>query len=412
MDFLFYLLLPFSEIGPSYYASVGTVLAVLVIIQFWRPMILGLGRHWHLAALTLFMFPSLLTGDSTDFGQDTLRIAREALIIILMIGMFNGAFIQPSRIRVTRLSVLTVGMLIALLGVTLFQYVSLSQGRYIGIPKAWFAQGTGTIANDLSLKFSHLRPSAAFSEPSYLAFVILSLVFMMTPGRDMKLRLAFMIVLALAIGLLSQAASFVMFAVLIFATYVYDNATPIQRLIGVPFAVLALPFVIAVGSHVGPIARAMEGGNANGDFSIFIRIFGPLQVLPEYLVEHPVGVPFSALFEVLLPYTNPLGIAVEDFLHNSVFNMLFEYGFLGLFPLIAILYVRNNTVRAYLISCMLFNGAFLSLDKLAIVGFAVSVYGAMNRRSLLRDAVRRERRAHKARARMIGVEGRFAGFAR
>lgn len=372
-DLLFLALLPFVQLGFSYWVSIAVVLALLLLARAHRVVYLGSSSAplWFL--IIPFMFVPLFVEGGHDFSQDLLRIAREGVFFALLLAIVKGSFLQPLPLNerfVMRALTVVVAVLLAY---TVLQFIALQGGRYIGIPATFFAQDVKTIPSLLSLRYSHIRPAASFSEPSYLGFIMLSALLLALPTSRRKFGYPLLIAMIMACGLLSQSASFVLFSGIVGALAVM-RASGRGRTLLWPFFILAGAGLLAYGSDVGVLSRLFAGASVQGDYSIFVRIFGPVQALPGFLAEHPVGLPFSRLEEAMAPYTLPLGISPHEFLMNGFFNIFFEFGVFGFVILAALLSVRDNIVRAYLIACMFFDGGFLAIDKFAVIGFTMIVY--------------------------------------
>lgn len=373
-DLLFLALLPFVQLGFSYWVSIAVILALLLLMRAHRVAYPGSSSAplWFL--VIPFMFVPLLVEGGQDFSQDLLRIARQGVFFALMLAIVRGSFLQPiplnERVVMRALTVVVA----VLLAYTMLQFIALQGGRYIGIPATFFAQDVKTIPSLLSLRYSHIRPAASFSEPSYLGFIMLSALLLALPTSRRKFGYPLLIAMIMACGLLSQSASFVLFSGAVGALAVMRKTSGRGRAFLWPFFIVGGAGLLAYGSDVGVLSRVFAGAAVQGDYSIFVRIFGPMQALPGFLADHPVGLPFSRLEDAMAPYTLPLGISPHEFLMNGLFNLFFEFGVFGFVILAALLSVRDNIVRAYLISCMLFDGGFLAVDKFAVIGFTMFVY--------------------------------------
>lgn len=381
LDAVLLLLVPFIQLGTSYYGSVAMLLAALAVIRLRGIVWTGLKAAPWGPVLAVLMFASLLSGTGDDPVQDVLRVGREAVIAVLMIAIFTGVSRRSIQLNARMIVGLLIVMTSGLLLLTLVQAVALRGGVYVGVPAEWFVTGSGTIPGEKSLYYSKaaLRPSGTFAEPSYLAFVMLS--FMMIALASLEARRTGMLLLVVAVlcGLASQAASFVLFAGLIGAIYLLQTGSAGRRAISGAVVILAAAAVLLLGTELGVIARVAGGFQAGGDASIFARIFGPLQALPDFLAKYPFGQPMSLLPAVLYPFAKALGGDPEQFLMNGLLNLFFAYGVIGLPLAVALLMVRGWLPRLYVISCMMFNGAFLAIDKLALVALTLAIYESVRR---------------------------------
>lgn len=376
-DLLLLALLPFVQLGFSYWVSVAVALAVLLLARAQRAAYLGLGSAPLWLLIIPLMFIPLLVEGGEDFTQDLLRIAREAIFFALLLAVVRGSFLRPIPVDGPLIMRAVTLLAALLLGYTALQFIALGGGRYVGIPASFFAQDVKTIPSLLSLRYSHIRPAATFSEPSYLGFIMLSLLLLALPTSRRKFGYPTLIAMVVVCGLLSQAASFVLFAGIIGALAVAQQSSRRGWGLMLPLVVLAIAGLAAYGSDVGVLSRVFAGASAQGDYSIFVRIFGPLQALPTFIADHPLGLPFSKLEVAMAPYTLPMGISPHEFLMNGFYNLFFEFGVFGVLIFAALMSIRDNIVRAYIVACMFFDGGFLAIDKLAVIGFTMMVYWGM-----------------------------------
>ncbi len=372
-------LLVFIQLGYSYWLSVAGLMAILVMIRLRPQLFAGFRTRFFALLLPLPMLLSVLTEPGTDQIQDLLRVLREALMAILMIVMLTGSTMRPIRLNRKRfvqvMTILAVGLFL----LTLLQIYALRSKSYFGFPREMFAFGKGAIPGELDLYYSNIRAAGTFSEPSYLAFILLSIMMIAAARFDYDRKGVLLAALVLVTGILSQAASFVLFASLIgvvFLVRTLRGGARVTMLVVIPVAATLL---LILGSGSGTLARVQAGTSATGDSSIFARIVGPLLILPDYLMKHPVGAPISTLPDVLQPYAAPTGIMPEQYLMNGMFNLFFEYGFFGFILLIALLWRRDIVINLYIACCMLFNGAFLAIDKLSVICLVVAAYVAIRK---------------------------------
>jgi len=369
------------QLGYSYWISVASLMGIVAMIRLREQLSIGFRTYPWVIFIPLLMAAPLFVGYSNDLTQDILRTAREALIACLMIWTIAGSTRRPPTVNVIRLSQVLMCIIVFLLVLTTIQYVALSRGIYIGFPKEFYASGRGTIPGELDLRYSALRPAGTFSEPSYLAFIALSVMLVISGRIDRERKGIALAALATITGLLSQSASFILFVGITGGAFVVRTLRGANKLL--VLILLAVAAVVAFGVVVlvldvelGVLER-VQGGASGNDVSIFVRIFGPISILPTYLAYHPVGRPMSMVSDTIQPYSMALGIEPIQYMMNSLFNLFFQYGVFGL-PLAVLFLIRRDVVIAlYLLSCMMFNGAFLGIDKLSVVCVMIAFYQAM-----------------------------------
>lgn len=369
------LLSPFIQLGPSYYASVASVMIVLGMLTWWRPLAFGVGRAGLLLVVVLFMPLALVAGPSVDPLNDRLRVAREAIMLVLLLGAMMGFSADERRIAhppVWMLLALSVGYAV----LAWMQASAFNEGRFVGLPTEWFAVESGTFVTDLALIYGpdSLRPAGTFSEPSYFGFALLSIALMLVPLAG-KTRVATAgLVLAIAAGLLSRSLSFFLAVILVI---VVPFALERQRHRGALLLGLIAVTVPLVAFSGGALLSRVSSATSveTADASTADRIFGPLLAMPGYLVQYPGGGPFSSLDQTLAPHLANRTAAAGDILNNALFNLIFAYGVVGFAIVAAILVAaRDLRTRFYMMTCAMFNGAFLAIDKVAMICLTLAMY--------------------------------------
>jgi hypothetical protein len=376
MASLILFLLPFVQLGVSYYASIATAVAVLSVLCwgrfFWsRPV-----SHWvSLGILSGLMFVSFLAASSADPASDLLRIGREAVFFILIctaVRSFETQSLPKPTSRLVTLGLLIVGALTLL---ALVQTMFLAQQRLIGIPKSLYVQNSATIPGLLNLRYSAQRPMGTFGEPSYFGFVLLSL-FMMFGPLVRSNRLAAVICLLIPLcGILTKSLSFLVFFPVTAALLYWPQLSPRDRVRTAALAVVAAVGFAAAGSFDTAFQRIGHAANGEADMSILIRTIVPIGVAGKYLLIHPFGLPPSRMAEALAPLSGSYGYTPAFIMDNAALNMIFSYGVIGIALLVYLLRSsRNAAVVFYLLACTQFNGALLSVDKFAVICSAAALF--------------------------------------
>lgn len=375
---LLLLLTPFIQLGVSYYGSVATLMAVLCVILWRQPVMFSLlnWRTYARSMVLLGMFLSLASALSAHALQDVLRIAREGAIFLLMTALIEWF----GRARAGALDPLVGRIAMALavffVFIALVQTVALRSRIYLGIPKSYFVQNDNTIPDQLDLLYSALRPNGTFGEPSYFAFILISLIVMFLPLAR-RLRSVRIMLMGLVIaGILSQSLAFLIALPLIAYFGYVRAATRTERLRIAALAAVLLAVFYIIG-HDAMSARLQAGLFGRGDTSTSLRIVAPLSILWDFLQRHPLGVTFSTLPSVLQPFASKWGLLGADILMNGILNALFCYGIFGAVLIgVYLLSARDATMRVYLFVCASFNGALFAVDKFSIICLTASLYAA------------------------------------
>jgi hypothetical protein len=376
VDLLFISFIPFMQLGLTYYASFATLIIVLMLFRLKGCIFTGArAAFWALFLPFVIFIPLVLTPLATS--QDWLRTGRELLIAVLFVFVYAGVERSPIVVRprflITALTILVLG----LLALTIVQYIALAGRVYIGFPKEAYIQGEGTIAGSLSLYYSKLRPAATFSEPSYLAFILLSAMMVALTSMETRRSGFMLLVLAIIAGALCQSASFALFASIIVTMFLLRTASILGRLWLILGAVMGMTFLLVAGAELQIFTRLAEGATLEGDRSVFIRFFGPLQIVLAFLFKYPMGLPISILTDRLVEFSAPMGVDPASLLTSAAFNFLFQYGVFGILLLVALVTVRGVQMKLYIIACMSFNGSYLAIDKFAVIGMTLAFCAAL-----------------------------------
>jgi hypothetical protein len=406
MTSLLLFLSPFVQLGVSYYASVATLLLLLSVTNWWVEISSGIARASLMLAIVLFMPLPLAALPSFDLQGDLLRILREAVMLIILVGAICG-FRFAAKISHSDLSLPKIGIVVGFFVLmALIQTVFYPRGVYFGFPEASFAQETGTIANDAALTYNaqNLRPNGTFAEPSYFAFVLLSFAMMVLP-RTGSSRLANALLGGIIIaGLLSRSLAFLLSLILVILVPLMFESRR-NRLALAAGTIVPLVALLAFTRAGTMVQRLFEAGaDISTDMSAAARIVGPISAIPGYLAEYPAGVPATVVSRALVPFLTDRSLQPEEILNNALFNLVFAYGFIGIAIIGIVLFsAKDMRVRLYLIACTMFNGAFLAIDKVAIISMALAIYEGGRRAypSVIRSPLVRRGVEGMAAARMV-----------
>jgi len=371
---LAFLILPFLQIGISYYAS-GAVMLMFVMLFKWRDLIFsGFLQHpiRTLLCALAFVMPMLYPAGVDEI--DVQRALREVLILLLMVTAFGRVGEDLDAARAKTLSTVTCLIIAGYLGLVLIQLVLIPRQIYFGLPKGLFVINDATIPEALDLLYSKIRPTGTFGEPSYLGFVLTSLAFGLMPLADKWLMPRLAIYCVAFIALAIQSLSFFI-AIALIIGYARPGLKNIKVGAIIP-AIMGLLLLAVIFSDVldSFLTRLSTISDQSLEVSGYVRIFGPLSIIIDYLGLYPTGVPFYKLYFVLEEYV-PEGIRPLSYHDNGLINFLFDFGIYG-FLLLFFYFnsVRDNTSRLYLFACGIFNGALLAPDKLGVMIFALSLY--------------------------------------
>jgi hypothetical protein len=361
------LLIPAIQYGLNYFASVAAVMFVLVAWHT-RMRILPLQSALVVLAFSLsLLWTALFLPEAPNFLRET----RLAAGLLLLFWMLAGT----PRYDLSRFS--GVWPLLVLAGLALFalaQAIGAKKGIALYMPKSIFIN-----SDDISLASSWvehakehgydwvIRPSAGFSEPSYLGGASLVLNFICLHTLRGRQRIA-ATCLALAACAVSQTFYGLISNLLITGVFYHRR---FDKVLMVSLGMLALMLVALpiFAAEPGRLENILSGN----DVSATLRITQPFELIGYLLAHDPFGVPLT----VASDYFQQHGL-IEPFedgpFHNGGLNLFFAYGWLG-FPLfVMLLRVTGSGICAlFMVLLMAQNGAPLDFDKIVMLTLAIQI---------------------------------------
>lgn len=367
------LLTPFMQLGFTFYGSVATLTLLTVIAAFGSSLVITLRKFYAWLLPVPLMFASLYFGSRAGFDENFAQIVRESFFFALIVIGLKTAKRVTFEGSVSPIVKAVLVMLICLLFIELIQVFQYARGQYFGLPAELYVMNADTIAGELDLKYSRLRPAGTFGEPSYLGFYVFSLMTMFYPLIMRSRRVVVLVSVGAVIGILSQSLAFFIclcgFAALFVRTH---RLTPRAR--GWLIAVATTVVLITLTQADLLVAR-LPGGSLTTDTSLQFRLWTPLVIMPQHLLEFPLGEPIADLIPNISRMAMLAGYGPTPPIDNAFTNLLFQFGLLG-FVLVTLI-VRATPhlpVRMYLIFSMFFNGSYLNIDKGAMILFVAIVY--------------------------------------
>ncbi|MDQ7980946.1 hypothetical protein QYH69_27295 [Paraburkholderia sp. SARCC-3016] len=361
------LLVPAIQYGLNYFASVSALLFVA----------LALNTRMRITPLTtgiLVIATSLSLLWNTIYLPEMPNMPREARLAVGMLLLAWGLNGQPRHNIAKFNGWWPLLMLLALTGLALLQSIATRKGIALFVPTRFFVNSNDNAlasawaqhAAEHGLDFS-IRSTATFSEPSYLGGVSLFLNFLCLHLLRGRPRLAASVV-ALAACLISQTMFGLVANLAVMGAFYHRhiNKSVMICLAALGLAALALPVFAAEPSR---IERILSGN----DVSTGLRIFQPFEILGHILFEAPFGVPETAALEYFIRHGMAQRFEDAPF-QNGVFNMLFNYGWLGFAVIGMLLRVAGGGICAlFLLLLFCQSGVTADFDKLVMVIFAVHV---------------------------------------
>lgn len=370
-----FLLIPFVQLGISYYASVATVIT-LTMIWYWRhELVTGLIQDFWFRPfvfVVMLMVP-IITSPHAAETQDVLRSGREALFFLVMTTLFGRMVMEIETRQMERYLNVVLLVTMGLAALAVVQAYYFSRSVYFGIPEDLFVANSNTLPGQLDLIYSKIRPMGTFGEPSYLGFVLFSFVYAFSPMMESNRKVWVLIGLVLFVMVLSQSLSFFlsMSSFLLYIALAKRYVSPAQLAL---FGTIGAAGLLASGVIDHFVERLASMADMTEEFSGFVRIVGPALLLPEYLEKYPFGNTFGHMVYALAPMVK-LPVDWMEFLNNSIWNFFFFNGFFAIVLFIVLfLSIREMPTRLYIFMVMFCNGGFLSIDKCGLLILFVGLF--------------------------------------
>jgi len=362
----FFLMLPFMQMGISYYLSFQTLLLVYLVYHLSLKDFIQQSLSIYLLFLAMVV-PSFLYVVDHQFHM-ILWGFRLFICVIILLAVFS----HQSRVKVDMLDIeKNILRFMALLCLfTFVQFIGIKIGHPISLSSGLFVANAGTMegfekAASFGL-FSLLRPSAFYGEPSYLSFIVTTLLFMCLSVVQNKRSVWIVIALALLTCAFSQSLSGIMAIMILLFFYYSKGSSQIFFLVLVTVAILTT-ILLVFSDHLWFMQRFMNIGTGE---SSAIRLIMPFELI-SYTFDHFI----FGMSQDVLQSEFPAGALGTD---NGFLNMFINFGVSGFFIWGLLLFkLRGHWLAIiYLILTSMFNGAFLAFDKIAVIAFCFIIIKA------------------------------------
>ena len=297
-----------------------------------------------------------------------LRAGREGLCFLMIIALLRRDVRLDD--RTARLVLRCLGLVaLGLALMVVVQTIGLRRGVFVSLPHDLFVINSNTLPTELDLRYSRVRPSGPFGEPSYLAAASTVLVLALSPLWPVSRQARYtIIVLAVAtflsLSMLGIASMSVALGFTLMRAGKWRLPTVALALSG---GVVAMAFLTS--ADVTDRALSILRGD---DLSFNSRIAEPLLAIPQVLGESPFGIPIRVFID--MGHLPGMNTANESFSHNAIFNTLINYGTIGMAMLVALIRsARSGLMIAILFILLMQNGAFWSFDKVSLVALTVVI---------------------------------------
>ena len=322
--------------------------------------------------IVLMISPSLFyTVD--DQLHMILGVCRQFVCLLVLLAVLSHSNSVKMRIKNPEVKIITVLWFFFL--IIAVQYIGLKFGYAVHLPSGLFISNANTVigyekAVALGLH-SHVRPSVFYGEPSYLSFVCVSLVYIAYSTFRSRNNLLIITLLAFSTIVMAGSLSGVLALFVLLSIRFISSIKMRERIIAVTVVILTVVTFMVLFNQL-PITQRILGilGFGDGvDVSSNIRLFAPFLLISEVFSNFPFGLPKEMLDNVIKAEFEK-GFKGTD---NGFLNIFINFGYLGFIIVGALLYkIRNNTLlAAFILVAAMFNGAFFSYDKIAVIGMSI-----------------------------------------
>lgn len=319
-------------------------------------------------------FYLMFVGNIGNFPRDLRVIIGMALVVFLCANRPNYSLENfKGLVPLAALNILLVFVVLQRLlpGVGVFPF--LPQWIYFDTGNTTYASNWLAHAAEHGYEMLVPRPSAFYSEPSYLGGVVLFLNFLCLICAEKKNKIVAAVV-SVAICILANTSFGIVSNALLCVLWMmrFLKIDLSLLVVSVPLAILLLLILFGVPE--------IPGGNESFD----VRLREPWRLMEHVLFHAPFGVPFSTMRQYFQD-RGLIGYFVDAPLQNGLFNLYYIYGWFAVLYLCLVkMAVRSGLVFIFYLLISMQNGAFVDFDKMIMIVFVSHVY-AHNFGSFWRD---------------------------
>ncbi|UOH75081.1 hypothetical protein MOW08_00430 [Acinetobacter schindleri] len=368
------LLLPFLQLGLTYYLSVSTLLVLLFSLSLRiKDLIYSEKCLVKFLFLVIFAIFMLIAGGEVNgyFNSDHLRNLREASFLVIILMVLSSKLYWNERLTKKVVNILLISSVL-IFSLTLIQSFFILKFQYIGIPEHFYVMNAGTIPNELDLIYSKIRPAATFGEPSYLSlYCLLTIIGVFPLIKFGKKYLLIVLFSSLTIVTSLSMMGIIFLLIFILINYIKSNFDLNKKiLIMLPFFTI---FIYLVFSF---LIERLFNVVSGSDISFNDRVLTPIKYVPDILMNYPFGIKISDNFYDSYKYGY---VDISYIMHNAIITFLYSYGFLG-FIIVYLIFssANSNYIKYALFIMMMQNGGLLNIDKVVLVFFLVYLFNSSN----------------------------------
>jgi hypothetical protein len=377
------------QFGYSVYASIQFGAFAILFVALFPGLIINARALMVPLLISVFCFycSSLVYMDSSNASHNLLAAGREFLCFLAVV-----AARQMSINRVPQLpdfAFWTGLVLVYLMTFAQFFYLQGVISHNTLLPDSLFAFETGTISegySDVAIAGGWqniIRPSAFYSEPSYLGFICLCLY--MLRHRDGAVRnnlTAFVLLLVLCL-MARTASGVILLSTLVYGANIRFVATKMRYYLGV-----AIIFGLVIYFGLPYFTRTLQSTDVANEESGYIRLIFPLKCIKAVLLHEPLGVPRPELPAFLREYLAEE--ATNASYDNGIANAFIFHGVFGLGIFACLIFMlRNGLLILFVLLCGFPNGALFGFDKAVMISLVILAYMQTKRKSAAGPGPRR-----------------------
>jgi hypothetical protein len=376
------------QFGFTYYVSTQVFLFSALMLLYVVPTTVVAPSRYMLVAggAAVFFAGQLFFLGRTDTFPSMLRCSREFLCFWALISIQH--YSTDSRISYRIPRKIFDFIVILLLVATLAQWAFLARllPYNVLMPEELFTMAGGTVMTsiaDAAIAGGYeaiIRPTAFYSEPSYLGFVCLALYMSLHSQENLRRNVIRFFALLVVCVVARTAAGVVLISFLF--GFLNRRLFSDKWQTGMVGAVL---FVGVVYISIPFAQRIFLSHDAIEETSGYIRLVFPLKVFAKVLAEYPLGVPplfINSFITVNLPGEEQIT------LDNGLMNIAIYFGYTG-FVIFGVIVasIKSRKLVVFVFCCGLYNGSLFSYDKVVIIFCAMAAFINNERASGSRENV-------------------------
>ncbi len=369
INYIVIFLLPFIQLGFSYYLSVQTFLLTILLSLYKYKTI-------NIIVAVLFLCLFFIKYAFENFNNHDILLTFREYFSFLLIVLSTAGF---KKIDINKMYIILKILFLVLSFIVILQYIAIHFFSALPIlPIDWYISNQDTLMRiELSLEHNtRLRPVGFYGEPSYVATVILILNFLL--GKY-KINKKYDLLTLLTLALIQSLTGFIVFFAILF--FRYKNYIFIHK----RYLFIILVFIMfSINYLVDSEIYIRIHGLLTGDIdpSTVIRLYQPFYVLQEVMNNHNF---FGISNSNLMPYLSRIRLGGID---NGLYNMIISYGLGSVFILLYFFYkIKNIGLVIIFLLLIQANGNVFSFDKVILFSlfFGISKNIALQKNIIIKN---------------------------